>query len=228
MRILVLTAMDKELRLVTDMMQDKKSLKDSAHKITEGYINGNIIIAAKCGIGKVNAAVNTWRLISEYKPDLVINTGVAGGVDLPIASVLVADAVTYNDVWCGPGTNFGQADGFPQYMTPEKKFIDLILQINENDPSVNRGLICSGDKFISTAEEIREIRQRFPEAKAVDMESAAIAQVCSMVNTPFIIVRVVSDTPGEGENIEQYQDFWSRAPEKTFTLVRQIIENISK
>ena len=67
---------------------------------------------------------------------------------------------------------------------------------------------------MSTPAEIAFIRSYFPDVKAVDMESAAIAQVCMMTGTPFGIVRVVSDTPGEGENISQYKNFWSEAPEK--------------
>ena len=72
-------------------------------------------------------------------------------------------------------------------------------------------------------EEVKEIRELYPDAKAVDMESAAVAHACMMTKIPFLIIRMVSDTPGEGENIEQYKDFWTKAPEKTFSLIKEII-----
>ena len=99
---------------------------------------------------------------------------------------------------------------------------DRILKIAE-DGGVSTGLICSGDKFISTPEEISFIRSKFPEVRAVDMESASIAQTCIMCNVPFAIIRIVSDTPGEGENISQYENFWQTAPEKTFATLSTIL-----
>ena len=88
------------------------------------------------------------------------------------------------------------------------------------------GLVCSGDKFISTAEEISFICSRFPGVKAVDMESASIAQTCLIYGTPFAIIRIVSDTPGKGENIEQYKDFWVTAPQKSFHVLKLILDKL--
>ena len=88
------------------------------------------------------------------------------------------------------------------------------------------GLICSGDRFISEEEEVRNIRILFPEVLAVDMESASIGQVCTMEKVKFNIIRVISDTPGSGRNMEQYKNFWKEAPEKTFRLVSSILESI--
>ncbi len=66
----------------------------------------------------------------------------------------------------------------------------------------------------------------YPDALACDMESASIAQACNDCGVPFAVVRVVSDTPGQADNISQYQNFWTEAPEKTFKSVKAIIENI--
>ena len=77
-------------------------------------------------------------------------------------------------------------------------------------------------------EEILEIHKLFPEVLAVDMESAAIAQVCEMSGVRFNIIRIVSDTPGEGSNIEQYQNFWKEAPEKSFTLIERILTELKE
>ena len=214
--------MQKEINLLVNILENLKELCFENETIYEGSIDSHDIILAKCGIGKVNAAVNTFRLIRSLNPDLVINSGVAGGAGLPIGSLLVAEKVAYDDVWCGPGTLYGQADGMPLFFEPYPLVIELLKDSDSHD-KFNFGLICSGDKFISTAEEIAFIKHHFPEVKAVDMESAAIAQVCTLTNKPFAILRVVSDTPGEGENISQYKDFWIKAPEKTFQAVNFII-----
>lgn len=221
MKILILAAMDKELNLLLDLIKEPEDRSFNNIKIWTGQIQNHTIFLSKCGIGKVNSALNTYRLIMNLKPDLVVNSGVAGGAGLPIGSVLLADKIAYHDVWCGPGTVYGQADGYPLFMLPDSKILNL-----EFKSKIVKGLICSGDKFISTPQEISFIREKFPEVRAVDMESASIAQTCLMCGTPFAILRVVSDTPGEGENISQYKDFWNKAPEKTFEVLSDLISQL--
>lgn len=225
MRIAILAAMDKELNLLLSIMPGYEEIEIEGRKYYKGEIGGKEIIAGKCGIGKVNAALNTYRLIEAVNPDIVINSGVAGGAssNIKIGDVLIADKIAYHDVWCGPGTEYGAADGYDQFFIPSLKVVE---KCRDNGINAVFGLICSGDKFISKAEEVAEIRSYFPEVLAVDMESAAIAQTCEQCKVPFLIVRVMSDTPGEGDNISQYKDFWGEAPKKTFSCVEQIIEDV--
>ena len=221
MKILILAAMDKEINLLLNLLTSIEEKDKEGLIWWEGNINSHNIYIAKCGIGKVNSAINAFRLIQTIKPDLVINSGVAGGAGLPIGSVLVADKVAYHDVWCGPGTEYGQADGQPLFMIPS----DGIIKITDKE-NLTKGLICSGDKFISSSDEIKFIRSVFPDVKAVDMESASIAQTCGLCGVPFAIIRVVSDTPGEGENVSQYKDFWTTAPQRTFSVLNVILKNL--
>lgn len=225
MKIAILAAMDKELQLLLAQMDNVTEVEDEGLRVFRGTIGSHTIAAAKCGIGKVNSAISTYRLIRNEQPDIVINSGVAGGADtsMEIGTVLVPTEVSYHDVWCGPGTEYGAADGFPCRMVPDSRVTDAARRLFGADPSVRFGLICSGDKFISTPEEIEEIKRHFPDALACDMESAAIAQTCGMLGVPFAILRVVSDTPGSGHNIDQYQDFWTKAPERTFAALREVI-----
>ena len=210
--------MDKEVDLLINLLDNIKELKNSSGSVWQGNIHAHNVFISKCGIGKVNSALNAYRLITEYKPDFVINSGVAGGAGVPVGSLLIADKVAYHDVWCGPGTKYGQADGIPLYILPDSR-----ISGNFSDIDCFRGLICSGDKFISTEEEINFIKSKFPDVKAVDMESASIAQTCFILGIPFAIIRVVSDTPGAGENISQYKDFWENAPKKTFSVLSEIL-----
>lgn len=228
MKIAILVAMDKELNLLLNIMPEKKELKIGNRAYYIGNIDNKSVVVGKCGIGKVNSALSTYKLIENQAPDIVINSGVAGGVDgsLGIGSILIADAVTYNDVWCGPGTEYGAADGFPKILEPSQNVISVGKSLFKDNRNVHFGLIASGDKFIHTKEEVDEIKKHFPDALAVDMESASIAQTCTESGVPFAIIRVMSDTPGAEENISQYTNFWGKAPEKTFGCLSELISHL--
>lgn len=228
MKIAILVAMDKELRLLLSLMPERTEERIAGSIYYRGKLNGHEILAGKCGIGKVNSAINTMQLIIEERPDMVINSGVAGGAGggIEIGDVLIAEHVAYHDVWCGPGTVYGTADGSPLFFHPSVPHLEIARQIAAGKPEIKFGLICSGDKFIDSAEQVAEIRSHFPEVLAVDMESASIAQVCYMTNVPFMIVRVMSDTPGQGDNVAQYKDFWNVAPQKTFECVADYISRL--
>ncbi len=217
--------MQKELRLMLPLVEDLKETQIDGLPLYVGRMGGHEVALMQCGIGKVNSALNTYRLIHAFKPDLVINSGVAGGADksMRIGTLLVAEYAAYHDVWCGPGTEPGAADGMSVFLPADGHVIEVARKVLPQD-NVRYGLICSGDRFISTAAELKKIKEIFPTALACDMESASIAQVCVGCGVPFNVLRVVSDTPGEGENIEQYQNFWTEAPQKTFEAVRAILE----
>ena len=224
MKIAIISAMEKERNLIEPLLQDKEKVELKGLPAIKGRIGRNEILLAKCGIGKVNAAINAYKIIDGWAPELVVNTGVAGGASLrtDIGDVLVADYVAYHDVWCGPGTNPGVADGMEVFMECDPAVVKLAYEVMAGS-RLQVGLICSGDRFISEEAEVKEIEKLFPEVVAVDMESAAIAQVCCMEGVRFNIIRVISDTPGSGRNIDQYKNFWAEAPEKTFRLVELLL-----
>lgn len=223
MRILLLVAMDKELQLLSDIIENKEEIKIGDKIIKKGKAANNEIFISKCGIGKVNSAINAFFLINHLFPDIVINSGVAGGIGLKSGTILIADKVTYDDVWCGPGTKYGQADGCPLFFKPDENYLNKASRLNKE---VNFGLICSGDKFISTPEEVDIIKSHFPDVKGVDMESASIAQVCFILQKPFFIMRIISDNPGEGDNSSQYSNFWNEAPLRTVEVIKSFISNL--
>lgn len=221
MKIAIIAAMSKELALLLPMIDSRATVTANGVTFHTGRIGRHEIIAAECGIGKVNAAIGALTLIDCFHPDLVINTGVAGGTGTAsILDVVIADRIAYHDVWCGPGTQPGHAAGCPPCFTcplPDDVFAGL---------GVRRGLVASGDIFISRPEEVSRILSVWPDAVAVDMESAAIAHVCHVKNVPFVCIRVISDTPGSADNISQYENFWSDAPEHTFAVLTAILDRI--
>lgn len=218
--------MQKELKLLLEHVSNITKINKEGFVCYAGNIDQHDIIIAKCGIGKVNSALRTYQLISEYRPDLIINSGVAGSVDknVEIGTVLIADRVAYHDVWCGPETVYGQADGCPLYYRPYEKGLNIAADsFIDSKFEIKYGLICSGDKFITSSEEVDKIKSDFPDALGCDMESASIAQTCYKSGVPFMVIRVMSDMPGSGNNIDQYKNFWDEAPELTFKTVKQLI-----
>lgn len=215
----IIVAMDKELHLLLPLLGTYREFKKDGYNFFLGNIDDRQVAVMKSGIGKVNAALATMAMIGNFAPKIIINTGVAGGVggDAGIMDIVVADRIAYCDVWCGPGTRFGQASECPIFFEMKD-----IPSVNKN-LKIRKGLICSSDRFISTEKEVAHIKSHFPEAMAVDMESGAIAQTCYLNGTPCAVIRVVSDTPGQDDNISQYENFWTLAPEATFNTLREIL-----
>ena len=227
MKIGILAAMDKEVALLLPLLEDKRDVELDGRKAYVGRIGANEVCVMKCGIGKVNSALNAYRMIGWFHPELVINSGVAGGADasMAVGSLLIATEAAYHDVWCGPGTEWGQIDGMPRRFTMDKALVETCRALPGLEDA-RYGLICSGDRFISKVDEVDFIKSEFPDALACDMESASIAHACLDKGVPFAVVRVVSDTPGQADNISQYKDFWTTAPEKTFQAVWSIINSL--
>lgn len=226
MKIGILAAMDKEVELLLPLLDGMTEVEFKGKKAFLGRIGANEVCVMKCGIGKVSSSLNAFRMIENFHPNLIINSGVAGGADasMKVGSLLVATEAAYHDVWCGPGTKWGHMDGLPERFAMDGAVVDTCRRTAA--PEVRFGLICSGDRFISKLEEVEFIKEIYPDALACDMESASIAHACHDCGVPFAVVRVVSDTPGQADNISQYKNFWKEAPEKTFKSVRSIIENL--
>lgn len=224
MTIAVIAAMQKELDLLLPLIHDAKTETRNCFTFHVGTMPSgkgrepNEIIAMQCGIGKVNAAIGTLTLIEQYDPDLVINTGVAGGTGhgAKILDVVLASGVGYHDFYCYDEP-WGKVPNFP------KIFPTFPLPVSAD---TKRGVIASGDLFVSKPEEVAHVLEIYPDAKAVDMESAAIAQVCHLKGIPFSCLRVVSDTPGQGENIAQYENFWADAPRKSFAVIEEALQKL--
>ena len=215
--------MGKELRLLLPLLSAPRTVEAGGYTFHIGRIGAHEVVAMQCGIGKVNAALGTLTMLREFKPELIINTGVAGGTggDARIMDVVVGERIAYHDVWCGPGTEWGEAAGCPRFFRSAPAVTSM--PVFDGDPSVHRGLIASGDIFVSRPEEVAAFRELYPDVMAVDMESAAIAQTCHLNGVPFLVMRVISDTPGGADNIAQYENFWEQAPKHTFNLLHQLL-----
>jgi adenosylhomocysteine nucleosidase len=96
----------------------------------------------------------------------------------------------------------------------------------DNVTRIHAGLICTGDQFITSRDELDKIKSNFPAGLAVDMESAAIAQTCHIYGVPFVSFRIISDTPGVDKHIEQYENFWGEMADRSFAVTRSFLSKL--
>ena len=219
MKIGIIVAMDKEYA----------QLKEIAASIQK-----HEIVLAKCGIGKVNAALGAAEMIRQHHPDVIISSGCAGGNgdDINIQDVVVSSQLVYHDVYCGRAvddtTIYGQVQGLPARFEADAHLLEVAKSLNLQPSTLNLhpGLIVTGDWFVDSREKARSIIELFPEAKAIDMESAAIAQTCYIYKVPFISFRVISDIPLRDTDASQYHDFWNTIADRSFQVTKTFVESL--
>lgn len=220
-KIAIITAMESEFNAV------RAQYDFTAEKgFARATVYGKEIMLIKSGIGKVHGALAAALACAE-KADLVITTGLAGGIDASLSQgdVVLAEKVCYHDVWCGAPNAKGQVQDMPLYFeTPQT----IIMQSLKNAPQgyFRLGLTVTGDQFLTDTARLKEIKADFPEAMAVDMESAAIAQTCYLHQTPFMSLRIISDVVGKPEQEEQYKAFWQNVPHKAAEMVNIILKSL--
>ncbi|MBR6417730.1 MAG: 5'-methylthioadenosine/adenosylhomocysteine nucleosidase [Bacteroidales bacterium] len=221
MKIGVIIAMDIEYR------QMREALGGDS-----GRLGTNDIQLWQCGIGKVNAAVGTMRLVQQYHPDAIVSTGLAGGIDpqMNVMDVVAATQTVYHDVDCGTGLGCqrGQVQGLPARFDADSHLLEIALNVPcAEGERLMTGLICTGDQFITNRDALNAIKRNFVDGLACDMESAAIAQTCHLLDIPFISLRVISDTPGRTDNHQQQWDqFLASMCDRSFRFVKQYLEMI--
>ena len=200
-------------------------------QLQEVFRNSDVLVQ-KCGIGKVNAALGAQRMINEFHPDCIISSGCAGGNgdDINVQDIIVSKELCYHDVYCGKAiddsTVYGQVQGLPARYQADPELLRKALCIQTSDIKLHQGLIVTGDWFVDSKEKMREIIGHFPEAKAVDMESCAIAQTCYINKVPFISFRVISDIPLRDTDASQYHNFWDTVAENSFQTTRAFVESL--
>ena len=205
-----------------------KELQQLQQLFTDGSVR-----VEKCGIGKVNAALGAQRMINEFQPDVIISSGCAGGNgdDINIQDVVVSAELSYHDVYCGKAiddtTVYGQVQGLPARYQADSWLLEKARSL-DCGVKIHPGLIVTGDWFVDSRDKMREIVGHFPEAKAVDMESCAIAQTCYINKVKFISFRVISDIPLRDTDASQYHNFWDTIAANSFQVTKTFVESLWK
>jgi len=228
MRIIIMGAMKEEVDAFLPVITEIKPFTLQHVTGYQGNCMQHEILLIQSGIGKVNSAVTTSLVIHQFQPDLLINIGSAGGLhqDIQIGHVLVADCVSYHDADARAFNDYayGQIPGMPKTYYPDTQCLNLFTELSSNH-TIHRGLICSGDSFVSDEKHLQTIQSFFPNIYAVDMESCSIAQACFLLDTPFCIIRAISDHANQ-EAPESFEHFLKQAAKHSAELTLHVLTKL--
>ena len=193
----IIGAMDLEVQALKGFMDNAVVETISTIDFYKGNINGVETVVAVAGVGKVNAAVCAQTMILKYSPDIMINVGVAGGLsdEFKIGDIAVADSVVEHDMDTSP----------------------IITS--------KRGVIASGDQFISKQEQRDRIKDNFG-AIAAEMEGASIGHVCYMNGVPFGVLRAISDGANDDSHMD-YPEFVKMAAANSIKIILELLNSIN-
>ncbi len=196
----------------------------------ETIINNNKCILVESGVGKVNASRTTQILIDKYDVDYVFNVGVAGGVDekLNVGDIVIGDKLIQHDFDI---TAFNHEKGFitgvGDYLCSDigliEKFKNTANILANNEYKITKGVIASGDIFCTEIKMKEKIFSKF-NAQCVEMEGAAIAQVCYLDKVPFIVIRSISDSPN-GKNAMVFDEFLKLASKRCADILNEFFKD---
>ena len=227
----IIAAEDEEMLAIKELMKEVIQKDIFNLKFYIGKIHDKDCVLVKCGVGKVNSARTTQILIDNFDVQYVINVGSAGGIDpdLKIGDIVIGDRlVQYDFDIRGVGDyELGEICDLGKYIESDKKLLDIIKNIKNElkDINIKFGTIASADRFFSDVEEAPRIRKEFENAKCVEMEGAAIAQVCFLDNIPFIVIRGISDV-ANGNNKMDFHEYLKMASKQCAVIMNEIIKNI--
>ncbi len=221
----IIGAMEIETNGLVSKLNDTLVEKVGSYSFVKGNLYGKDVVVCRCGIGKVFSSTAAVLMIEKYGVDCIINLGVAGGAKpLKQGDVVIAERTVQHDYDAvADGLKLGQVHGFNSpYFDCDNTLIEkLSIALNEADVNYTKGVIASGDCFVSSKEKSTAIAKEFG-AIAFDMESAAINQVCSVQGVPFCSMRAISDN-ADDEAVKSFYEFVTEASEKAIDAISKFV-----
>lgn len=229
-RVGIIVAMEEELEEILNIMEniEEKEIYGLSFKV--GQIEKNRVIVAKCGIGKVNAARVTQILIDSFNIKYVINVGAAGALNpfLNIGDIVIGEKLIQHDFDI---TAFdhdkGYITGVGDYIYSNNILIERFKKtanmLKEKDYKIKIGIIATGDIFCTDIGMKNKIYSKF-NADCVEMEGAAIAQICYLDKIPFIVIRSISDSPN-GKNEIDFDKFIELASKRCANILKEFLKD---
>lgn len=227
-KIGIIGAMETEVAALKEAMETGKAEVISDMTFHEGLLHGREVVVVQCGVGKVNAAICTQTLIREFGATHIINTGVAGSLNNQIDIgdfVICVDAVQHDFNVASLGFANGEIPytgiaAFKADPLLREKAVEAV-RTDAPDHQVFEGRVCSGDQFIFQISQKEEILRNFG-GDCCEMEGAAIAQVCHLNHTPFVIIRAISDKP-DGSVFVDFPEFSKEAAASCARIVCSMV-----
>lgn len=225
----IICAMQIEADGILALCENKEETVKYGMTFTRGTLCGKELVVVVCGIGKVNAAMCAATLINDYKPSLVMNSGVAGALSpaVSIGDIVVGTKSVEHDMNTTPlGDKHGEVS-FPNgkmlYFECDAAASHLLEEVcaGLEDTKTVRGIIASGDIFISDRSKRQLLNDRF-DALACEMEGAAIGHVCVCCGVPYVILRAISDDMDENKGMD-FVKFCALAAKKTVCAVKEFV-----
>ncbi len=230
MKVGIIGAMEQEVAILRGQISNLQTFERAGCEIYSGQLNGVEVALLKSGIGKVAVALGTTLLIEHFQPDVIINTGSAGGLDssLNVGDIVVSTEVRYHDADVTAfGYAIGQLPNCPAAFTADQALINAAQNsIQANGLHAVKGLVCSGDAFIHGADNLARIKQNFPTVTAVEMEAAGVAHVCHQYQLPFVVVRAISDV-ADKEASMSFDTFLPIAAEQSSKIVAAMLTELA-
>ncbi|MGG4456003.1 5'-methylthioadenosine/adenosylhomocysteine nucleosidase [Brevibacillus porteri] len=228
MRYGIIGAMDEEIALYLEAMQETTTATKAGITYYTGKMEGKDVVLCKSGVGKVNAAVTTQILIDSFQVERVIFTGVAGAVhpELNIGDIVVSTDCIQHDIDVTPlGFEPGQIPFTDQWTWQAdaglmQQAIDAGKEL-EAGVQVVSGRILSGDQFVANREKVQWLYEQFA-AHCTEMEGASVGQVCAMNGVPFVVVRSMSDK-ADGSAHVNFVEFTKLASQRSYAIVRNML-----
>ncbi|MFZ9334547.1 MAG: 5'-methylthioadenosine/adenosylhomocysteine nucleosidase [Burkholderiaceae bacterium] len=225
MTLAIVAALHEELAAVLDLLPDERKTVVAGREFWVGHLHGHEVVAVLSRIGKVAAATTATLLIERFQASRIVFTGVAGGLGegVRVGDVVVARQFAQHDMDASPlfprhevplygltrfATDAALSDELARAAAavladaPRTLGEDTVREFNLHSPALHQGLVLSGDRFVATATESDALRRDWPDALAVEMEGAAIAQVCFDAGVPFAAVRTVSDRADDAAHVD--------------------------
>ena len=216
---------------IEELLKHVKDLKEEVRSIRTFYtgkIRNHDVVIVLAGIGKVNAGVTTSLLIENYKPDYVINIGVAGGQNgAKHKDVVVSTEVVYHDVDLTAFGTYphGQMSGHePTFIANETLLEKTKHILDDLHFPYHVGKIATGDQFVVSTDSLDAINKEYKDIYAIEMEAGAIAHVCTIYNVPFIVYRSISDVIGEESQDMNFEEFVVDASKHATQVLTKLIE----
>jgi len=226
MPLAIISAMAEEMDLYQETCTIDCVRQRAGLTFHEATYHGHDLVLVKGGVGKVNAAMCTQILIDDFDADAVICTGSAGALhgDLDIGDIVIAEDCVQHDVrvdFLGlPPGKIPFSD--LRFFTGAPTLVERAFDVELPEHTVRLGRVCTGDTFIQDEARRDEIREVL-EGDCVEMEGAAVGQVCTLNDVPFLLVRAISDR-ADGSSDLDFQAFLQDAAQSSARIVLHLLE----